>query len=328
MVSESRIHHANALTLQWHAAALTLGLEAFQSWCLASLKPQLRFDCAVWGLLSDAGAATGRRINSAHVHRVGDDVIDRLEALRGDDFAATRAPGNAVSISLSDPAWAGPAHTELRDHARRHGLLNTLSIRFADAQASGQQFILLGRKTAGQRFGAEDVRTFELLAPHMMQAYVTCRRLFLDSALVGDRRSAALAVAMVDRAGMVHDQHARFVPMLQREWSDWPGHRLPEPLLELTARRAGTRWRFLGAQVTADFVPVDNRYLVTLRPRHVSDVLTPRENEVAQRYAAGGNFREIAESLNLAPATVRSHLRNVFGKLQIRNKSQLAASLR
>lgn len=314
--------------LQWHAAALALRFEAFQSWCLATVKPRLHFDGAIWGVLSAAGIATGRRINSAHVHRIAEDVIDRLEEVRTRDFAEGRPAGRALNICLSDDAWSGPAQLALREHGRRYALPNTLSIVSAEPSAAGQQFLLLRRKDAGQRFAPEETATFELLAPHMMQAFATCRRLYLDSAHASDRRSAGLAVAMVDRAGVIHDSQARFTPLLRREWSDWPGQRLPEPLLELAARQAGTRWRFLGQQVAADFVPVDDLYLVMLRPRHASDLLTARESEVAQYYAAGGSFREIAESLNLAPATVRSHLRNVFGKLRVHNKSQLAASLR
>lgn len=307
---------------------MTFGLAAFQSWCLATLKPHLRFDGAIWGLRSDAEGQAGRRINIAHVHRIGEDVLDRLEEARSGDFAGRRPLGRALNICLADETWDGPAHVALREHGYSHAMLNTLSIRCADACAAGQQFIILRRKSAGQRFSSDEAASLEWLAPHMMQAYAACRRLCLEAAQAGDLRSAGLAVAMIDRDGVIHDRQARFVAMLRREWSDWPGTRLPEPLLELTARRAGTPWRFLGEQVAADFVPVDDLYLVSVRPRHGADILTSRETEVAQHYAAGGNFREIAASLDLAPATVRSHLRNVFGKLGIRNKSQLAAALR
>lgn len=328
MFNDSRLRNANALTLQWHAGASTIGFEAFQAWALALLKPALRFDGAIWGVFGDPDVAAPRRINGAHLHRIPEAALDQLEHVRSDDFSDKRTPARALAICLADPAWSQPAHEALREHGRRHGITNSLSIRFADGNPAGQQFLLLTRKAQAHRFSPDEAGNFELLAPHMMQAYATCRKLFLESRQVGDRRSSGWAVAMIDRAGVIHDQHARFVPMLRREWSDWPGKRLPEPLLELTARRAGTRWRFIGEQVSADFEPVDDLYLVMVRPRHAIDVLTPREGEVAQRYAAGGNFREIAESLELAPATVRSHLRNVFGKLKIRNKSQLAVALR
>jgi DNA-binding CsgD family transcriptional regulator len=328
VVVDSWLRDANTLTLQWHEAALTLELEAFRSWCLATLKARLRFDGAIWGVQSAAEVTSGRRINSACTYRIADDVIERLEEVRIKDFAQRRPAGRALNICLSDETWSGTEQLAMREHGRRYGLLHTLSMRLAETNMPGHQFILLSRKSVGQRFSLEETSNFELLAPHMMQAFATCRRVYLGTAQTGDRRVAPRAVAMVDRAGVIHDSQAGFLPLLRREWSDWPGERLPEPLLELTARRCGTRWRFLGQQVAADFVPVDDLCLVTLRPRHTFDALTPRESEVAHLYAAGGKFREIAQSLQLAPATVRSHLRNVFGKLGVRNKSQLAAALR
>lgn len=221
-----------------------------------------------------------------------------------------------------------PEQAELREIVRRHGMTNSLLMRHAVPGAPGEQVILLTRKAIAHRFSAVEALQFEWLAPHMMQAFATCRKLFVESSHADDRRATGFAAAMVDRGGVIHDNQANFVAMLRREWSDWPGKQLPEPLLDLVERRAGTRWRFVGMQVTADFEPVDDLTLIAARPRHLADALTGRESEVAQRYAAGANFREIALALALAPATVRSHLRNVFGKLQVRNKTQLAVAMR
>jgi DNA-binding CsgD family transcriptional regulator len=328
VLNEGRLRNANALTLKWHAGASTIGFEAFQPWCLALLKPRMRFDGAIWGVLDDADSSAERRIQSAHLHRIAEAAFADFERVRAYDLGAREPLSSVVNMCLADLVWEEPAHAAVRDHGRRNGMMNSLLMRFATPDSPGLQFVLLTRKSAAHRFSLDEAASFELLAPHMMQAFATCRKIFLDSSQDRDKRVIGFAAAMVDRAGVIHDQNARFVPMLRREWSDWKGKRLPEPLLELTARRSGTRWRFLGMQVSADFVPVDDLYLVTARPRHAADSLTQRETEVAQRYAAGRNFREIAEALNLAPATVRSHLRNVFSKLQIRNKSQLAQALR
>jgi DNA-binding CsgD family transcriptional regulator len=328
LLNDSRLGRINALALQCHAGASSIGFEAFQAWCLATLKTILRFDRAIWGVIGDAQPTAGRRIHSAHLHRIDPNVTEDLEQARGEEFAGSKPAGRVRNVCLADPAWKGNGHAALREHGERFGLLNSLSARVVDAHGNGQQFVLLARDLSAQRFTADEAGIFELLLPHLTQAYATCRKLLLDNPRVGDRRAAEVAVAVVDRVGVLHDQHARFVSMLQREWSDWKGHRLPEPLLDLTARRTGTHWQFLGSQVTAYFVPVDDLYVVSARPRHRADALTAREGEVARQYAAGSSFREIAQALGLAPATVRSHLRNVFGKLQVRNKSQLATSLR
>jgi DNA-binding CsgD family transcriptional regulator len=102
---------------------------------------------------------------------------------------------------------------------------------------------------------------------------------------------------------------------------------LPEPLRDLTARKAGSRWRFLGQQIVAEFSPVHDLFLIAARPRMANDALSERERKVAQHYASGANYKEIATMLHVSPATVRSHLRNVFQKLGVTNKARLAALL-
>lgn len=320
---------ANALTLRWHAGATTIAFESFHAWGLAQLRQRLPFDGAIWGLIADPDAAEGVRISSAHVLGLAEGVMARFADIRAYELTDARPLGQVVATRLADAQWQGSDHMVLREHGMRFGLAHTLFMRMADPDAAGQQFILLSRREREPGFDNAAARDFEMLAPHLMQAYATRRRLFLDPPLpASGGASSTHAVALVDRAGLIHYHNPRFLPLLRREWSDWPGKRLPDPLPEVAARRGGSSWRFLGEQVHADFVPVDDIYLMTARPRHRADVLTAREGEVAQRYAAGSSFREIAESLDLAPATVRSHLRNVFGKLDIRNKTQLAAFLR
>ncbi len=63
----------------------------------------------------------------------------------------------------------------------------------------------------------------------------------------------------------------------------------------------------------------------TLQP---SDVLSQREFQVAERYARGENFRDIAEGLGIAPSTVRTHLAKIYRKLGVSTKVALAEALR
>jgi non-specific serine/threonine protein kinase len=51
--------------------------------------------------------------------------------------------------------------------------------------------------------------------------------------------------------------------------------------------------------------------------------LSAREHEVAQLVARGLSNREIAETLVLTERTVESHLTHIFGKLDLRSRSQL-----
>ena len=327
MLNDRRVLLTNELIVGWHAGALTIGFQGFQSWALTALKAQIRFDSALWCAVGAAEHGLPRRIVASHLHRLKSDALDDLERARNDLFAVS-TQGQVLDVCVEDARWDALEHTGMRQHARRHGLVNTLAMLIADPGTSTRQLVMLSRKAASSRFNADELRHFELLAPHLAVAHATCRTLFLQASAAAERPSVEAGTAIVDGFGLVHDQSQNFLQMVRREWSDWPGTHLPAPILELLTRHAGTRWQFLGAQFVADIVPVDDLFLITARPRQTTDALTSRETAVAQRYAAGGSFREIAESLTLAPATVRSHLRNVYAKLQVRNKAQLARAMR
>jgi DNA-binding NarL/FixJ family response regulator len=53
------------------------------------------------------------------------------------------------------------------------------------------------------------------------------------------------------------------------------------------------------------------------------DRLTPRQREVLRSIAKGYTYKETADSLNLSPRTVETHVSDVLRKLQLTNRSEL-----
>lgn len=71
------------------------------------------------------------------------------------------------------------------------------------------------------------------------------------------------------------------------------------------------------------FPSVSPGYPVTRSPRHVLiEALTPREREIIPLLAAGLSHRAIAAQLQIAPDTARTHIKNIYGKLQVQNRVQ------
>ena len=59
-----------------------------------------------------------------------------------------------------------------------------------------------------------------------------------------------------------------------------------------------------------------------------SETLTRREREVASAYGDGLSYRQIAEKLGVAPATIRTHLQTIYRKLGVGNKIEMQRALR
>ena len=53
---------------------------------------------------------------------------------------------------------------------------------------------------------------------------------------------------------------------------------------------------------------------------HKNNTITEREKEVVSLMYKGLNYNEIANQLNISPATVRKHIENIYRKLSVHNK--------
>lgn len=73
---------------------------------------------------------------------------------------------------------------------------------------------------------------------------------------------------------------------------------------------------------------LDRSGLDTTRPASASspiDALSPRERHIVKLMADGKSNKEIARGLGIGPETVKSHVKNIFGKLGVQNRAQAAA---
>lgn len=70
---------------------------------------------------------------------------------------------------------------------------------------------------------------------------------------------------------------------------------------------------------------VDRRRTRLKEPSEVE--LSPREREIARLVSDGYTNGDAAEALGISPWTVATHLRRVFGKLNVRSRAQMVARL-
>ena len=88
---------------------------------------------------------------------------------------------------------------------------------------------------------------------------------------------------------------------------------------------AGQYW--VGRDTVTDIVRLlrERRASAARREPTPAERLTPRERGIVALVAAGASNREVAEKLSLAEDTVKHHLSNIFDKLGVSNRAELAA---
>jgi len=62
--------------------------------------------------------------------------------------------------------------------------------------------------------------------------------------------------------------------------------------------------------------------------KSISEILTPREQEVLTQVAEGLIYKEIGEKLFISHQTVKKHLKNIYEKLHVQNKIEAVNKMR
>jgi len=91
--------------------------------------------------------------------------------------------------------------------------------------------------------------------------------------------------------------------------------------LEGVARGEAAFSGMIAAKILREFKKTGNGAHQQLE---ITEPLTEREMEVLQLVVEGKSNQEIAQSLFISESTVKNHLRNILGKLHLRNRIQAA----
>jgi DNA-binding CsgD family transcriptional regulator len=269
-------------------------------------------------------------------------LLARLAAVCGDDEAARRYAATAEASDLRSGLRAATAHAEaaigLLDLGQGHYLDAIEHLRQARAVAiSGgigepwllpldadlaEAYIRSSDRTAGNAVSSELARRAKALG----------RR----SAIAAALRCEGLAAGddsfrpFFEEAISIHEQTPAPFEMARTELCY--GERLRRARHRVEARsrlkRALAIFENLGAE------PWVKRALAelsasgeTLQRRSPVATLTPQERQVASIVGSGATNREAAAVLFVSPKTIEFHLGNVYRKLRIRSRTELANTL-
>jgi DNA-binding NarL/FixJ family response regulator len=102
---------------------------------------------------------------------------------------------------------------------------------------------------------------------------------------------------------------------------DAPSEKLAEAV-RVAARGETFLQPSVAAKVVAEFARLSRKPVATAS--HLIEPLSEREIEILRLITQGASNREIASTLFLAEGTVKNHVTNILGKLDVRDRTQAA----
>jgi len=284
---------------------------------LAGLRSLVPFDAAWWG--ESSGGIDGlapRNWLSGRINLSADFAREWNRISASDRFANESMQQLDTIVSAVGYADPEPA---VEAFSRRHDLYHVMAITRSLPGSGLLQFVALYRHRASSAFQPAHRVLFEQFSAHLMQRWGA-----RIAALVGDGSDVGEAHGLVDTAGDLVYVGARLALLLRECFPQWDGTRLPAGLALATRDAPATLklgGRRLGTQRCGDLV------LLSLTPQRRSAPLRPRELSVALLYADGRSHKEIARETGLAPATVRTYLREAYLRLGVSDKVALGRAL-
>ncbi|WP_291998389.1 LuxR C-terminal-related transcriptional regulator [Candidatus Accumulibacter sp. ACC012] len=308
----------NRLILRLYREGREVPLGSYQAWALEQLQSLLTFDSAWWGNV----AADPPALHNVFLHNCDESILREYAPwLEQDFFCAALLASPGVAVNMSDlTTRARYVRTALyRRLGRRFKVEWSLGTLLIEPSSSLHEFLTVWRHDHKRPFSEPERQIKELLMPHLVEMHRAVRlRHFLKTPNGINREWA-----VVDARGIVHEASPAFIALVSMRWPHWQGSALPEALLSCV--RAGQA--YLSSELRVDVTSCGELRYLSPRLDGVLAQLSPREGEIATRYATGETYSAIAGSLLLSPATVRNHIAHCFRKLGVNNKAELVRRL-
>ena len=284
------------------------------------LRTMLTVDSGLWGVFTRT--ADGPRPHWVYLHDLPPQMLEEYERVKQYDVVNQQAVANVgqtlnVCLKEAEPA----AHPSIVAHARRWGMEHTLATMFVELPLNLFTAVCLYRSDPRRAFSEEERQFNEAIVPHLVQAWHLNAVQFLD-APASPATGVPRARAVVDRFGVLYNVEPAFPTLLRRELPGWEGPGLPTDLLPALERKKSEH---RSGQLVFSIVRElpENMFLVSLRARAPIDALSPRELMVAREFASGKTHKEIAKLFGTSPTTVRTQIRVIYTKLDVRTKVDL-----
>ena len=303
------------LTVAWDGSAAQIFERGIEAICRS-----VGGNGTAWGLIEaplDVGEAL--TFHLAGAWGLSDELQQSyLEVYADDAFAATvlERPGEVMRWS----AGGDDEQPNVRAWVERHRLAHGAAVCIHEPFSGQTLVVALYRFEGGQAFSDDDATLLRFL---VQQLVLLWRRSLRETFHAVSARSLARTL-LAKPDGTLLFCGAEFAERLVAIGWDQQGRRVPEKLLQFG--KAGGRLR-IGADWAVVSEDVD-ALRAELASAADSPSLPTRILRVAALSCDGLTAKQIAQELNLSPATVRTYLRDAYSMLGVRNKLELHGALR
>jgi DNA-binding CsgD family transcriptional regulator len=304
---------------------------------LQTLRGLVPFDSAWWGEVSagepggevDGGFSQGVHAQGAPRNWLHGSIglargfADEWNALSAvDDFAQQSISRLGEVIRERDVAGALPDNPQVMAFAERHGLYHCMALT-AELPHSGLMFFVsvYRQRTRTEFTDAETVLFGEFVVHLLQHWHHRLQRLQNDSP-----RRPWDSFALAQPTGELLFSGLRISQALRAACPQWTGTRLPAAVVQALPGAPCTL--ALGKACRLRLEPCGPLVALSMASDRHKQPLAPRELSAAMLYAQGQSYKDIAATLGLTPATVRTYLRTAYAALGVRNKLELVAALR
>ena len=309
------------LTIYFHSQ--DTGVHLFQDLVLEKMKAVLPFDSAMWGTATVR--PKGLDIHNFHLHNSSQEMVKAYEKVKHlDTIPAELVQHEKTTLVFNaETMLPGKKLLPLREFSREFGHENMLITSQYDAKTQLVQWIALLRRDPAHVCKPAEASLLERLAPHLMQALAMNRRQHMDG-LLSEEARIHWCSAIVDERGVIHYAQAGFLELVGAEWPCPRDHQLAPALVK---RLRGAAVTLTGKAAVLQISVVEGVWFLKARRRQRIDNLSGSELMVARLLASGLTQKEVALKLRRSSETVRSHVRNIFEKLEISSAVMLGAAL-
>ena len=298
-------------------AGFKTSAEKFKQEVMACLDRLIPFDMALWA----SGRTKDLQVNNVYLHNLPDALMHSWEQVKHQDKLLAGLIANpGVTFDVYDFYTRQERETldTYQRHSRLFGIENAISTVIPNPDTGLLEVMSLYRRDPGAKFSPDERGAKEFVFPLVIEAWHHNQIQHLGN-LHGNAFGDSFAIC--DGKAWIHNAESEFVALLKGQWPGWSGPELPEPVKIWLKENEKESLKV--KKIAFNRRDLDDLILVKAHSRDAAVSLTKREEQVAESFAGGLTYKEIAHELCISPFTVRHHLESIYQKLAVTNKVAL-----